>query len=178
MTEPRPLNPKQLRFIDEYLVDCNGTQAVIRAGYATRGADVQATRLLADARIAAELVRRGIERSAKTGLEIDAVLQELAVLSFSDVRNFRLGSDGELALREGVPDDAWRAVASVEYKIRKIGELETERTIRFKLWDKNAALEKAMKYLGLLKEGAHLHLHKHQSTTYIWKVGGREVAFK
>lgn len=29
----RNLNPKQLRFVDEYLIDLNATQAAIRAGY-------------------------------------------------------------------------------------------------------------------------------------------------
>ena len=28
-----PLNPKQLRFVDEYLIDSNATQAAIRARY-------------------------------------------------------------------------------------------------------------------------------------------------
>lgn len=40
------LRAKQQRFVDEYLIDLNATQAVIRAGYSPRAADQQASRLL------------------------------------------------------------------------------------------------------------------------------------
>ena|ERR1039458_1721467 len=41
------LSPKQRRFVEEYLVDLNGTQAAIRAGYSPRTANEQAAQLLA-----------------------------------------------------------------------------------------------------------------------------------
>ena len=34
------LTPKQERFVEEYLVDMNATQAAIRAGYCPKTADV------------------------------------------------------------------------------------------------------------------------------------------
>ena len=37
-SRPTDLTPKQTRFIDEYLVDRNGAQAAIRAGYSARSA--------------------------------------------------------------------------------------------------------------------------------------------
>ena len=40
------LNDKQKQFCNEYLIDLNGTQAAIRAGYAESGARVQANRML------------------------------------------------------------------------------------------------------------------------------------
>lgn len=43
---PAGLNPKRQRFVEEYLVDFNGTQAAIRAGYAPKAAKVQAAQLL------------------------------------------------------------------------------------------------------------------------------------
>ena len=43
------MTPKQQRFIEEYLVDHNATQAAIRAGYSPRTAPVQASRLLTNA---------------------------------------------------------------------------------------------------------------------------------
>ena len=42
------LTPRQARFVKEYLVDLNGTQAAIRAGYSSRTANEQAARLLAN----------------------------------------------------------------------------------------------------------------------------------
>ena len=40
------LTDKQKRFIDEYLIDCNGTQAAIRAGYSPKTANEQSVKLL------------------------------------------------------------------------------------------------------------------------------------
>jgi phage terminase small subunit len=39
-------NTRQQRFIDEYLIDGNGTAAAIRAGYSKRSAKMQASRLM------------------------------------------------------------------------------------------------------------------------------------
>lgn len=47
------MTPKQQRFCDEYLVDCNATQAAIRAGYSPKTANEQAARLLANVSIKA-----------------------------------------------------------------------------------------------------------------------------
>ena len=40
------LTAKQARFVEEYLVDLNGTQAAIRAGYSPKTAAATASRLL------------------------------------------------------------------------------------------------------------------------------------
>lgn len=48
----------QDRFIAEYCIDLNGTQAAIRAGYSPNGADVTAVRLLAQTRIRTEIDKR------------------------------------------------------------------------------------------------------------------------
>lgn len=45
------MNAKQRRFCDEYLIDCNATQAAIRAGYSKKTANEQAARLLANVTI-------------------------------------------------------------------------------------------------------------------------------
>lgn len=42
------LDPRQQRFVREYLIDPNGTQAAIRAGYSAHTATVQASDLLGD----------------------------------------------------------------------------------------------------------------------------------
>ena len=48
-SDVRPMTPRQLRFVDEYLVDLNATQAAMRAGYSGRTANEQGARLLANA---------------------------------------------------------------------------------------------------------------------------------
>ncbi len=49
MVLPAVLTPKQTRFIAEYLIDGNGAQAAIRAGYSPAGAHVTASRMLRNA---------------------------------------------------------------------------------------------------------------------------------
>jgi len=51
------ITPRQWRFVQEYLVDSNGTQSAIRAGYAPGSAHVQASRLLRNDKVAAEIAR-------------------------------------------------------------------------------------------------------------------------
>lgn len=48
MAVTKELTPKRKRFADEYLVDCNGTQAAIRAGYSEKSSGTTASKLLAD----------------------------------------------------------------------------------------------------------------------------------
>lgn len=47
------MNIRQKRFCDEYLIDCNATQAAIRAGYSQKTANEQGNRLLANVSIKA-----------------------------------------------------------------------------------------------------------------------------
>jgi phage terminase small subunit len=43
------LTPRQERFVAEYLVDLNATQAAVQAGYSKKTANKHASRLLANA---------------------------------------------------------------------------------------------------------------------------------
>lgn len=63
------LTTKQTRFIDEYLVDANGTQAAIRAGYGAAGARVAAYRLLTNVAISSAIEAR--QRVDATRLSVD-----------------------------------------------------------------------------------------------------------
>lgn len=78
------LKDSQQRFIEEYLVDNNGTQAAIRAGYSVNTAASQASRLLRNAQVRAALDAAIAEQSERTGITADRVLQEYADLAFAD----------------------------------------------------------------------------------------------
>ena len=45
------MNARQKKFCDEYLIDCNATQAAIRAGYSPKTAKVTAAKLLTNANL-------------------------------------------------------------------------------------------------------------------------------
>jgi len=73
-------------FAREYVIDFNGTQAAIRAGYAVKGAAVQASRLLTNAKVQ-EFVRRAnsrnVERAERDGA---AVVRRLHDMLMADPR--------------------------------------------------------------------------------------------
>lgn len=52
------LNERQMRFVDEYMIDLNATQAAIRAGYSVKTAYSQGQRLLKNVEIKTELAER------------------------------------------------------------------------------------------------------------------------
>jgi hypothetical protein len=71
------LTPRQRRFVEEYLVDLNATQAAIRAGYSARTANEQGARLLANASVAAVVQSAQLARSERIQLVQDDVLRGL-----------------------------------------------------------------------------------------------------
>lgn len=79
------LKPKQLRFVEEYLVDLNGTKAAVRAGYSRGSAHVTSSRLLAQ-----NNVRKMIEGAVEErfGLTTLSIIEELAAIAFHDIGDY------------------------------------------------------------------------------------------
>ena len=71
------LNEKQQRFIDEYLVDLNATQAAIRAGYSPSTARQQGSRLLTHADIQTAVTERQEQRAERVQVSQDYVLESI-----------------------------------------------------------------------------------------------------
>lgn len=79
------LTAKQEAFCREYLIDMNGTQAAIRAGYSKRTANEQAARLLANVSVSSHLKTLMDERAERTQIDADWVLKRLAQDATADV---------------------------------------------------------------------------------------------
>lgn len=81
------LNAKQLRFIDEYLIDLNATAAYKRAGYAAKGnaAEVNAARLLRHAQVQAAVAAAMKARGERTRMTADQVLKLAESMLMADV---------------------------------------------------------------------------------------------
>lgn len=77
----RELTRKQQRFIDEYVVDCNGTQAAIRAGYAKKTAAQMANEYLMKPHIKSEVDRRLKLASEEAQVSAEWVLTRLKKLA-------------------------------------------------------------------------------------------------
>ena len=65
------LTPRQERFVAEYLIDLNATQAAIRAGYSAKTAEVQGPRLLGNVRVAAAIADGQAKRAERNGLIVE-----------------------------------------------------------------------------------------------------------
>jgi phage terminase small subunit len=149
----RKLTLKQLRFVEEYLVDLNATQAAIRAGYSPRTAYAAGQRQLkkVDAEIGAALA----ERSARTGVTADRVVRELARIAFADPRAVFVWGPGGVTLRasEELSGDDAAAVAEVSET-----RSETGGSIKAKLCDKVKALELLGKHLGMFTDNLRMEM--------------------
>lgn len=148
------LSDRQRRFVAEYLIDCNATQAAIRAGYSSKGAEVQGHRLLRHAKVAA-LIEDGQAKIAdKLEVTQERIVAELAKIGFSDIRRL-FGEGGSLKRIEELDDHAAGCLASVEVVTRKVpgsADNEVEHTAKLKLWDKRAALVDLGKHVGMFNE--------------------------
>ncbi|MDR1514192.1 MAG: terminase small subunit [Synergistaceae bacterium] len=143
------MTPKQSRFIEEYMIDLNATQAAIRAGYSEKRADATANKLLSFTEISNAIKSALAERSKRTGVTADRVVQELARIAFVDTRQiFEWGPDGvTLRPSDELTDDEAAIVAEVSETRSAVGG-----SIKAKRFDKLKALELLGKCLGMFVE--------------------------
>lgn len=88
-TPGKPLTAKVSRFIDEYLIDMNGSAAYKRAGYTATGnsAEVNARRLLRNAQVALEIARRQTKTAEKLEITREEALQAAWNIVKADARD-------------------------------------------------------------------------------------------
>ncbi|HEV2303168.1 MAG TPA: terminase small subunit [Stellaceae bacterium] len=148
------LTPKQQRFVEEFIVDYNGTQAAIRAGYSKRSANEQAARLLAKDSVAAAVAGAREAQSKRTEITADAVLAELVKLGFANMADYmKVGPHGDPYLDfSALTRDQAAALQEVTVEDFVDGRGEDARDVRrvkFKLADKRAALVDLGRHLGM-----------------------------
>ena len=78
---------KQKRFVKEYMIDLNATQAAIRAGYSPETAYSIASENLRKPEIENYIAKEQAIISARTGVSVDRVLKELARIAFVNADN-------------------------------------------------------------------------------------------
>lgn len=148
------LTEKQQRFVEEYLIDLNATQAAIRAGYKPSSARQVGTENMSKPSIRACIDQAIAERSKRTGINQDRVIRELARLAFvnaSDVIDM-----DEAYIKCNASEDDTAAIASVKVKTIPTKEGDgVEREIR--LNDKLKALELLGKHLGMFKDNININ---------------------
>lgn len=78
------LTPKQKAFVENYLIDLNATQAAIRAGYSPKTAEAIGFENLRKPKIDSEIQKAMSERSQRTEITADMVLQRWWDLATAD----------------------------------------------------------------------------------------------
>ena len=157
-------NARHERFCQEYIIDFNGTRAATDAGFSKRSAKVTACRLLTKANIQQRIYKLLKDRSERTKITQDMVLQELKILACSDFRDYGeivrdlAHPDGRLKLKvfKEIKGEATRAIKSISEHITKDGI-----QLKFKLHSKTPALELIGKHLAMFIE-RHEGKFKHE----------------
>lgn len=155
------LTEKHKRFVAEYLIDLNATQAAMRAGYSKKTAGSQAHDLLKKPEIATYLntcLAKAIDRAE---LSADRVLEEMRRLSFSNVRDL-FDADGNLIPIHKLTREQASCIASVEVVKKNLaaGDGQTDVVHKIKVWDKTRSLEQLGKHFGVLKELVDVTVHE------------------
>jgi phage terminase small subunit len=135
------MTPKQQRFVEEYLIDLNATQAAIRAGYSKKTADQQASRLLTNVKVKAAIETAMEARSKRTEFDADWVLKRLGAEAMADVADL-YEEDGRikpihewpLIFRQGL-------VAGFDIDEHLVGDAKVGQTTKIKLSDRIKRIE-------------------------------------
>jgi phage terminase small subunit len=132
----------------QYLVDLNGKQAGIRAGYSAKTVEVQASRLLRNAPVRVALEAAMQARSKRTDVTADRVVAELAKIAFANIRDYwpRPGETIDLGRLDQDRTAAVEEITIDEF-VDPAGALH--RRTRLKLYDKKAALVSLARHLGM-----------------------------
>ena len=107
------LTEKQRRFVAEYLVDLNATQAAIRAGYSSKTAHSVGHENLRKPEISAAVQEAMKAREQRTEITQDRVLQELARIAFFDLRKL-YREDGSMKSPDEWDDDTAAAMSGLD----------------------------------------------------------------
>lgn len=143
------MTKKQKRFVEEYLIDLNATQAAIRAGYSPDSAADIGSENLRKPDISAAVDRAIAERSKRTGINQDRVLRELARIGFAKITD--VVDPYTVRIKEDASEDDLACIQSIKIKPNEWG---TEREV--KMYDKKAALVDIGRHLGMFKDKLEL----------------------
>ena len=152
-------NHKQSAFCREYVLDYNGTQAAIRAGYSRKTAAVQSFDLLRKPNIQIEIQYNESLIQNKTIITKEKILKELALIGFADVTDHVTIDDYgcvQAVAIDSLPVGASRAIKKVKekrvIKSTASGDEVLESTFEFELHDKQTALVNMGKEIGMFRE--------------------------
>lgn len=157
------LNDRQRIFVREYRIDRNATRAAKAAGYSEKTAHVIGCRLLKNVQVEQEIRSVTEKRLEKLELTGDRVINELALLGFSNMQDYiKTNGEGDVYVSLAELDrDKAAAIQEVVIDHYVDGHGETAREVkrtRFKLADKGINLERLGKHFGVFNKDNELNV--------------------
>lgn len=162
---PALVNMQHEKFCVEYLVDFNGTQAAIRAGYSPgkgrTSAASQSWELLSKPEITARVKELHEDTIGAALVTIKMVLQELKRIAVCNVKD-AFKEDGSPKIITEFPDDVAKCVAG--YDVEEIWEGQGQDKVyvgnlrKVKFWDKNKGLEMIGRYLKMFTDKSEVSI--------------------
>jgi phage terminase small subunit len=175
------LNPKRARFVQEYLIDLNATQAAIRAGYSKKTAEQLGYQLLQNPSVSDAIAKAQAKLGEKNDNLVQRVIDELKILAFSDIQNYVLIDNDTGAIRakgfEEMPAGASRALQTID-EHRAIKEdsdgnkVTVYDKVNFKVHDKPRALEMLGRHLGMFPNKIEGNLNVAATLTFAFGDNG------
>lgn len=158
------ITDRMKKFVDEYLIDFNATQAAIRAGYSPDTANEQGSQLLARPDIR-ELVAEGQKAIAeRTQTFQDNAVEELKIVGFSDLADFlTVKADGIVEQKpfNELTKAQTRCIKKIKQTVRSSHSadgsiLHQTAVLEVELFDKLKALELLGRHLGMFNDTLRL----------------------
>lgn len=140
------LTDKQRRFCEEYVIDWNGTRAAIAAGYSKKTAKEIASENLTKPNIDAYIKHIQNDLSKLSGVTALRNILELKKLAYTNITDFKNGWMTERDFEE-LTEEQKAALSEIQYIDRET-KLGTEKIVKFKLHDKQKAIDQLNKMLG------------------------------
>lgn len=158
------ITDRMKKFVDEYLIDFNATQAAIRAGYSPDTANEQGSQLLARPDIR-ELVAEGQkEIMERTQTFQDNAVAELKIVGFSDLADFLTVKEGGIVEQKPFNEltkEQTKCIKKIRQVVRSTHAadgsiLHQTATLEIELHDKLKALELLGRHLGMFNDTLRL----------------------
>jgi len=163
-SRPTKARPDRARFVQEYLIDLNATQAAIRCGYSPRTAGSQGGRLLKDVEISKAIDAAIQDRRDAAKVSAERIMEEADILALGEIGEILDFTGDTVCLKPAnqISEHGRRLLSAVKVKRTFVkGEhgMEPVEVLEFKLWDKPAAIRLALQHRGKLTE-KHEHTGK------------------
>lgn len=136
------LTPKQAEFCNQYLIDLNGKQAAIRAGYSPKTAEFQAARLLRKDKVQQYLTTLQAKARELTDITKEEILSELAAILRAKITDYLSFNGHQIVFKsfDKLTETQIKAIESI--KENRHGEIE------LKLHGKLYSVDRVCKILG------------------------------